>query len=318
MNILIYQPRMFGDIIVGSTCAKALKKKYPDSKITYISSCRALTETNPFIDKSIEIKIPKRCESIFYNTIKFFYNKSTFLLHWLPENNMLQSYMVQAGLEKKNYKMKLYLTDEDLKLAKAYLEKADQSKKYIAIQDDFGRKWNQKEFLKLKKKLALDYNLIEIGQKMKINGKYLNMRQAAAVSSLCDLFVGGISGNLHAAVAVGTPTIGISNVFNPEWDMPEYSQNEFIKEPQKKHKTVQINEHKFCGYYAKSFHTSHYIYVEGGQYSPGECFKKFNNGIEVDIPSEDYFEINEHPCRCSIDCEEVLNEIETFLFLKNN
>ena len=46
--------------------------------------------------------------------------------------------------------------------------------------------------------------------------------------------------------------------------------------------------------------------------------KKFNNGIEVDIPSEDYFEINEHPCRCSIDCEEVLNEIETFLFLKNN
>ena len=50
---------MFGDIIVGSTCAKALKKKYPDSKITYISSCRALTETNPFIDKSIEIKFKK-------------------------------------------------------------------------------------------------------------------------------------------------------------------------------------------------------------------------------------------------------------------
>lgn len=225
---------MFGDIIVGSSCAEALKEKYPDSTITFISSCRALTETNPFIDKSLEIKIPRRFEKIFFRVIKIFFNKSTFLLHWLPKDNMLQSFMVQTGLDKKNYKTKLYLTNEDIHLAKKYLEKTDKSKKLIAIQDDFGRKWNHQEFLNLKKKLVLDYNLIEIGQGMNIDGKNLNIRQAAAVTSLCDLFVGGISGNLHAAVAVGTPTIGISNVFNPEWDMPEYSQNEFIKDEQKK------------------------------------------------------------------------------------
>ena len=312
MKILIYQPRMFGDIIVGSSCAEALKDKYPNSYITFISSCKALTETNPFIDQSFEIKIPRRFETLFYRVIKIFYSKSTFLLHWLPEDNMLQSFMVQTGLEKKNYKTRLYLTNEDIHLAKQYLEKNDKNKKFIAIQDDFGRKWNQNEFLKLKKQLSSDFNLIEIGQKMNIGGKYLNMRQAAAVTSLCDLFVGGISGNLHASVAVGTTTIGISNVFNPEWDMPEFSQNEFIQNPQKKHRTVQLKKEKFCGNYAKSFLTKNYVYIEGGEYSPQACFKKFNKESEVNFPKEDFFDVYEHPCRCSIDCDDVLEEIERF------
>lgn len=312
MKILIYQPRMFGDIIVGSSCAEALKDKYPNSNITFISSCKALTETNPYIDKSFEIKLPRRFETLFYRVIKIFFSKSTFLLHWLPEDNMLQSFMVQTGLEKKNYKTRLYLTNEDIHLAKQYLEKTDKNKKFIAIQDDFGRKWNHNEFSKLKKQLSSDFNLIEIGQKMNIGGKYLNMRQAAAVTSLCDLFVGGISANLHAAVAVGTPTIGISNVFNPEWDMPEYSQNEFIQNPQKKHRTVQLKKEKFCGNYAKSFLTKNYVYIEGGAYSPQECFKKFNKESEASFPKEDFFDVYQHPCRCSIDCDDVLEEIERF------
>ena len=126
----------------------------------------------------------------------------------------------------------------------------------------------------------------------------------------CDLFVGGISGNLHAAVAVGTPTIGTSNVFNPEWDMPEYSQNEFILDPKKKHKTVEINKKKFCGEYAKSFFTKQYVYVEGGQYSPQECFGKIKN--KIDLPKEKFSEIHSHPCRCSIDSEDVIKEINNF------
>ena len=68
--------------------------------------------------------------------------------------------------------------------------------------------------------LNKSYNVIEIGVGLKVGKQDLNMRQCAAVTSLCDLFVGAISGNLHAAVAVSCPTIATTNVFDPSWDMP--------------------------------------------------------------------------------------------------
>ena len=38
-----------------------------------------------------------------------------------------------------------------------------------------------------------------------------------------------------------------SSVFNPEWDMPEYYQNEFIKDDKKKHITIRPKNENFCG-----------------------------------------------------------------------
>lgn len=314
MRILIFQPRMFGDIILGTTAAKQLKKTYPDSQITYITSHKALTETNPYIDVSYERHLPKRFEKIYFQIVKKFYDKSFHLKHWLPQANMLQSFMADVGLERKNFKTKLYLTKKDLSLADNYLDQCqsyNKEKKNIAIQEDFERKWNETEVIKLKKMLIKDFNLIEIGHSMKINNKQLNIRQAAAVISKCDLYLGGISANLHGAVAVGIPTIGISCAFNPKWDMPEFSQNEFIKDKSKKHITVKINPKKFCGYYAKSYLTEEFVYVHGGDYSPKKCFKEINK-MHDPIAEKYYEKLVEYPCYCSIDAIDVFKIVKGY------
>ncbi len=302
---------MFGDIILGTTAAKELKKIYPNSSITYITSHKALTETNPYIDFSYERKFPKRFELLYFKFIKIFYTKAFYLKHWLPNKNMVQSYMSDIDLDRKNYQTKIYLTDEDINLAKKYLETIDNKKKIIAIQDDFARKWNATEVEKIKKMLIQNFHLVEIGDSMTFNNKKLNIRQAAAVTSLCDLYLGGISANLHAAVAVNIPTIGISCAFNPEWDMPEYYQNEFIEDPKKKHITVPINPRKFCGYYSQSYQTEKYIYVHGGDYSPDECFKDINK--KYDEIAEKYSQnIIKYPCYCSIDADDVYKLVLNF------
>ena len=235
-RILVYHPRMFGDIIIGTSAAKALKEKYEGCHITYITGCKAFTDTNPFIDKSLELKLPRRLESLFFNFARVFFSESYFLLHWLPNENIVQSIMTSAGLKKRNYPLKLYLSDKDNQIADSYLKSFKfHQKKTIAIQKDFGRKWNESEFERLKLILGAKYNLVFIGEGMVSNGASLNFREAASVIKKCDLYVGGISGTMHAAVAVGVPTIATPNVFNAEWDMPEFTQNEFVSNPSKRH-----------------------------------------------------------------------------------
>ena len=311
-RILVYHPRMFGDIIIGTAAAKALKEKYPECHITYITGCKALTETNPYINKSFEINLPKRLETLFFNLVKVFYSKSYFLLHWLPEDNIVQSLMSSAGLKRKNYPLKLYIEDNDNLIAECYLKNLNfVHKNTIAMQADFGRKWNDKEFERLKLMLNKKYNLVLIGEGMLAQEKKLNFREAAAVIAKCDLYVGGISGTMHAAVAVGVPTISTPNVFNAEWDMPEFTQNEFVENPLKRHITVVARKGSFCGNYAGVHSNGKYIYVDGDNYSPQVCFSEINRGElgNVYCPSPSSLLTQ---CRCSIKAEDIFSLVEDF------
>lgn len=311
-KILVYHPRMFGDIIIGSVAAKELKQKYKGCVITYITSCKSLTETNPFIDRSIEVKLPKRFETLFFNFVKLFYDKAYFMLHWLPDENIIQSHMNSCDLPRQNYPLRLYLEEKDEVVAENYLKKFDFSKRHtIAIQEDFGRKWNEEKFEKLKELLSRNYNLVFIGQGMRVDKVSLNFREAAAVISKCDLYVGGISGTMHAAVAVDTPTIATPNVFPAEWDMPEFTQNEFIKDPLKKHVTVFPKKENFCGQFAHVHNNGKYIYVDGDNYSPQVCFEEINMGMLGAIYEPDKLSIVTQ-CRCSINPEDIYILVETF------
>lgn len=261
---------MFGDIILGSSGCKFLKMKYPDHKITYISGMKVLTETNRHIDHSWEVILPKRLENLFFKLIRPFFSVSFHLRHWLPEKNILQSYMKSLGVSDSKVTPEIRLLADDIKIGIAYLEtlNLDKSKSTIAIQSDFGRKWNHSEFLKLKCILKNNYNLIEIGINCKLGSRVLNMRESAAVISLCDLFVGGVSGNLHAAVAVSTPTIATPNVFDPSWDMPQYY---LPKDKAAIHHTVLPEREDFCGNYHCVKVTEKFVSVEMGDYSSKNC-----------------------------------------------
>ena len=54
MRILVYQLRMLGDILLGTSAAEQIKRKYPGACLTYGTGCRALCETNPKIDHVVE------------------------------------------------------------------------------------------------------------------------------------------------------------------------------------------------------------------------------------------------------------------------
>lgn len=260
---------MFGDIILGSTLARHLKERDSNETITYISSCKAITVHNPYIDYSIQINLHKKLDYIVFRLIKLFFKKTIFLKHWLPEDNIFKSYLKSGGVEVIRFNPTIFLTKQDINLAQTILAneiKNSPKKPTIAIQSDFDRKWNITEFLKLKESLQKKYNLIEIGFGLSYEGKVLNFRESAALISLCDLFVGGISGNLHAAVAVSTPSISTPNVFDPRWDMPEHYSIDGTY-----HKTVLPLKKNFCGNYACVSVGNDHVQVKNGDYSPKHC-----------------------------------------------
>ena len=291
LNILIYHPRMYGDIILGTTGAKYLKKKYPNSSITYVTGAKCLTETNPFIDRSLELRLHRRLEKPFFNFISSFFKKSYFLLHWLPSPNMLGSYMKDLELEPQLFQTKLYLTSEDRILAQEYIRQNSISNQkpngqpLIALQNDFTRVWNEHEFKILRNELFNSFNVVEIGAGMKLGSKTLNMRQSAAVIEQCNVFIGGISGNAHAAVAVGTPTICTPKVFNPKWDMPEYYQNK-DKNSLVKHKTILPLRENFCGSYECVKIQKNFVEVDMGDYSSKECSAGFKQSCVHSISAK--------------------------------
>ena len=84
-EILVYHPRLLGDIISGSTAAEHLKNKYQDSFLTFVTGCKSLIETNPYIDSVVERKIPRRYEQTCFNWIRKRYDLSCFLSEYFFE-----------------------------------------------------------------------------------------------------------------------------------------------------------------------------------------------------------------------------------------
>ena len=275
---------------MGTAAAEQLKKKYPTASITYVTGCRSLCETNPFIDHVIAVRPPAdlRKEYLLFFLLRPFFKKAYHLLFWLPHDNILQDFMGKCELPRCNVPVNLFLTEGDKQLAKEYYVNLNllPTRRTLAIQKDFDRKWNSAEFHKLKTSLSQKYNLVEIGEGMQCRGKMLNMREAAAVIRRCDLYVGGISGTMHAAVAVGVPTVAIPNVSNPHWDMPEFYQNTLIPDERKRHVTVWPERISSCGNYQCVSLTKDYVDIKGGGFATKTCAAGFPLTCVQAIPSE--------------------------------
>ena len=291
MRILVYQLRMLGDILLGTSAAEQIKRKYPGACLTYGTGCRALCETNPKIDHVVEKHLSVREEYLDFWLSRPRYTHAYHLLHWLPRPNCLQDFMAQCGLPRQNVPVRLILTESDRRLASAFLDgqKLDAGKRTIAIQGDFGRKWHDEQFRCLNAQLSRLYNVVTIAAGMRIGERLLNMREAAAVIAACELFVGGISGTLHAAVAVGVPTVATPNAYDARWVMPEYYQNEFIDDPSRRHVTVRPLPERFCGNYACVSLTSRHIDVRGGSHTPQRCAAGLPLGCIPAITAEQVF-----------------------------
>ena len=82
-RILVFRLSSFGDVVLATSCLSALKKKYPNSEITFVTSQEytGLLETNPFIhrvlgfDKKTGLKGWVRfCKELWSETFDFVFD----------------------------------------------------------------------------------------------------------------------------------------------------------------------------------------------------------------------------------------------------
>ena len=136
-----------------------------------------------------------------------------------------------VGIEPQHYRTEIFLTEEEKKETRRYLEwqSIDFSKPLIALQPGGtwpAKLWPAERFseladlftAKLHAQIVLTGGDGDIEVMRKVEratvGKVLSLpvlplRQLAATLSLCSGYVANDSGPMHIAVAVGTPTIGI-------------------------------------------------------------------------------------------------------------
>jgi ADP-heptose:LPS heptosyltransferase len=136
-----------------------------------------------------------------------------------------------VGIEPQHYRTEIFLTEEEKKETRRYLEwqSIDFSKPLIALQPGGtwpAKLWPAERFseladlftAKLHAQIVLTGGEGDIEVMRKVEratvGKVLSLpvlplRQLAATLSLCSAYVANDSGPMHIAVAVGTPTIGI-------------------------------------------------------------------------------------------------------------
>jgi len=275
MELVIYQPRMLGDVILCSTVAKLLKKKYKNKcKIVYITGYSNVLKYNPYVDEVISIPLYESVKSsllkalissLFLYFIKIKYKNVHFIDKWTSDKNILESYINQFNLSGKDAKTKIFLSTRNIEIAKKYLKSVVNNGITIAIQNDFERKWKSGSFEELKELLGKEFNVVEVGEGMEYRGEVLSLLDVVAIISESDLFVGGVSGLMHAAVAVDVPTVCTSNVMDPRLDMPEFYSDSFM------HKTVKRGDF-FCNkYLCVMKDAGDSVRVMGGDFSPKYC-----------------------------------------------
>lgn len=291
IDIAIYQPRMLGDIILGSVVARHLKALYPDSKIKYYSGAKLLLEGNPYIDEIEEVVIPKEKEELFFKSIQKQHLKSYYLLNWLPHPHCVGSFLSQCKVKDQKYPIEMYLSDKEKSRGEKLLKRYPHPR--IGIQADWERKWSKREFNRFLKMVKNITQPILIGAKVRFGWRRLNFRESASVLSACDLFLGGVSGLLHAAVAVGTQTIGTPNVYPAEWVMPEFYQNPFINDRNLFHKTILPKKENKCERYNCVRLTDNRIEVDGESHTPVTCKAGFSIGCIQSISADQVIKVLE-------------------------
>jgi hypothetical protein len=230
-KFLIFQPCSTGDIIVSSLSAELFKIKYPGCTVSYLTETPEaiyLLRSNPFIDYVIY----NRKWEIF-NDLKKHHDKSYRLYWWNPP--MVKSFLEDLELPTDYTRVRVHPSPNDF--MRPTLFWGDTARPRIILQDHIAGKWSGD-------RNKLRGELEKYGQVRDVSPLLgYSFPEVGALFSLADLVVcveGSIS---HLAAAVGCQTVTLSSIYNPEYVMVEYYQNQYLPE-YKKHITVRPK--KWC------------------------------------------------------------------------
>jgi len=206
-SILVRRHSAHGDVLMAAAVAPALKKKFPDAKITFITTCKEVLKGNKYIDE-----IPDR-ENVLSKDYDLFYNLDL-AYERRPKTNILKAYADVVGVS---------INDCELFIKQ---EAIDVPNKYIVIHPGrtawLGRDWHEDRFNKIADRLRkLNYKVVCTGREKdrKVDGLDLrgktSMSQLAYVIANARLFVGIDSLAMHIAQAVNMPAVCFFGAIEP-------------------------------------------------------------------------------------------------------
>lgn len=239
MKILFVLFKTLGDVCMGTTVVRALKKKFPDSTIDFVTmpQNKNILEGNPDINQIVTMDnyydanmhfIDGGYDEIYRVGMITFVDSAWHHVLEHQNQHLVEWYAKRAEidvLEDKN--IYIYLNQDDIGAVDDYWEDLDSSKKYVAIHTTSGahpgvgpiesKDWPIDNFNIVADTLSkMGYGILQLGafsdKKLKagnpidFTGKF-SFKQNAEVIKRCAGYIGVDSGPAYLAGWAGIPTV---------------------------------------------------------------------------------------------------------------
>lgn len=200
-GILLQRMAAHGDVLVAAAVAPALKKLYPDAKITFYTDCPDIVRNNPSIDHVVT-----RVEKISERTVQLYYNLDM-AYEYRPKTEILRAYAELVGVETKDCKLHLHTTDPNLSLPENYVVV------HAGLTSWVGRDWQPEQFVNLATRIkALGVPVVCVGRETEhsvpcdvdVRGK-TTISQLAHIIKHAKAFIGIDSLPMHIAQTFDVP-----------------------------------------------------------------------------------------------------------------
>ncbi len=159
--------------------------------------------------------------------------------------NPLTELYRHIGLPNETYsKYEIFLTDHDKEIASIVTKSWPHPRIVIleSIESSTTRGWDPKKIPILEQAITSTYSVPPIWFGAKYTPNYhnqpLTLRQNIATLTFADIAIGVLSGPLHMAAAVNTPTITLYADSTIERAAPAYFLNKYIDDPNRRHHTI--------------------------------------------------------------------------------
>ena len=235
IRILYRQPIGFGDVLLSTPVLRALRQKYPDALIDYMTTepCKELLEGNPNVDRILSWEETPDISG--YAQVLQPYLRTQKMRSWNTLGlHMIDLYAMLCGVKLKDYRMDIVPQKVDLAglgIVPPFV--CFQTKSSSPIKD-----WPRESFAQLIASVHDRYQIVHVGGDgdpeyqgcINLNGA-LSLRETAYVISRAQFFVGVDSIGLHLANALGVPAVGLYGATNPEIQKPLSSSMFMALEP---------------------------------------------------------------------------------------
>lgn len=197
-RILIIREGANGDVLVAAAVAPALKKKYPDSTISFYTRCPGVLTGNPYIDHVIPMGNPLTMFDKIIDLDLAYENR--------PFTNILQAYANQAGVDRDQCELFVATAPVNKPLLKDYVVMHCGKTKWA------GRNWDQAKWRSTALRIHEWAQIVVVGSGEDIfvpcdvdARNKTTIPQLATIIKDASLFVGIDSLPMHIAQAMGTP-----------------------------------------------------------------------------------------------------------------